>query len=132
MQLVVVKAVMAAVSIATFSMRLLITNKNLQKSAKNRGFLSRFIFVRFLKIFVLQKGPQPMQLVVVSAVMAAVSIATNTSTALRLMAAQAFSFSFSKIEPPPASPRRGGCCAEFCSIGLGLEVKCIRNYGIFG
>ncbi|MCR4837245.1 MAG: hypothetical protein K5899_12840 [Bacteroidaceae bacterium] len=40
-----------------------------------------------------------MQLVVVSAVMAAVSIATITSTALCLM------------KPPPASPRRGGCCA---------------------
>ena len=37
-----------------------------------------------------------MQLVVVKAVIAAVSIATITSTALRLMACQAFSFSFLK------------------------------------
>ena len=38
-----------------------------------------------------------MQLVVVSAVMAAVSIATSTSTALRFISAQAFSFRVSKI-----------------------------------
>ena len=38
-----------------------------------------------------------MQLVVVSAVMAAVSMATITSTALRLIAAQAFSLNLSKI-----------------------------------
>ena len=44
-----------------------------------------------------QNGPCPMQLVVVSAVMAAVSIATSTSTALRLISAQAFSRRVSKI-----------------------------------
>ena len=40
---------------------------------------------------------QPMQLVVVSAVMAAVSIATSTSTALRLISVQAFSLILSNI-----------------------------------
>ena len=44
-----------------------------------------------------QNGPCPMQLVVVSAVMAAVSIATSTSTALRLISAQAFSRRVSRI-----------------------------------
>ena len=61
-----------------------------------------------------------MQLVVVSAVMAAVSIATSTSTALRLISAQAFSFLHSCQELEIDFSRRA---AEYAEVTLSINFS---------